>query len=755
MLINRIVFLRSAEARGLEPDGELDRTRRDGQGIYPRLFQLFQRADDRYNSGLFHFRRERRRNTPPDKLAEDLVVGDAVLNRILARLYYPYEFSVISVDVLGQVYEQFLSEVITLKPNHKIAVEIKPEVRKSGGIYYTPEPIVKYIVRETLRPLLIGRSVRQAEKIRIVDPACGSGSFLIAAYEYLIDWYTEQYWSRPRSARLIEEGPDGQPRLTMNARRRILLNSIYGVDVDPQAVEVTKLSLLLKLIEGQQQQYELEVGHLLPDLDHNMLCGNSILASDYTPAVESFNLFEWHAGFPRIFADGGFDAVIGNPPYFSVDAVWGKGDLRLRYLRRAYTDVYADKTDVLFYFLKRGVDICQGELSFIVSRSFLEAAKACRLRTWLPKNMRIREILDFRHAEVFPRVGINTAIVRLTRSHRTGPAQVRRLIPRTLPHSYTEDTLGEASLFETLAVEQKQFTGNSWLFADSNGRRVLAKIDARGTPIGDILEVGQGMQTGRNRIFEGLSRFAPLNDPQLAPFFFIRARNSDIRRYRIAPQGPSLIYPESAENFEDLPELIRTHLCANQVELKKRAAYRRGDCVWWKYTWPLHAEHADRPRIFTPYQASGNRFALDNDCQFLGITDTTVLYANGQCEDLRFILGVLNSRVLEFRFRFIGKLKGGGVYEYYENTVRRLPVPRSQPGRLEHDRLVELVDTRMALAEELGGRPPESDRRSIERDIAKIERAIDEHVYSLFDLDEGDQAVIDSVLGPNEVPDEI
>jgi type I restriction-modification system DNA methylase subunit len=756
MLINRIVFLRSAEARHLEPDDELDRTRRDGQGIYPRLFQLFQRADDRYNSGLFHFQRERRRNTPPDKLAADLIVGDTVLNNVLARLYYSYELSVVSVDVLGQVYEQFLGEVITLKPNRKVTVKIKPEVRKSGGIYYTPQPIVEYIVRQTLQPLLVGRSVTQAEKIRLVDPACGSGSFLIAAYHYLLDWHLEQYLSRPRSVGLIEQGPDGQPRLTMNARRRILLNNIFGVDVDPQAVEVAKLSLLLKLIEDQQQQYELEVGRLLPDLDNNILCGNSIIAPDYAPegkgdlGSEPPNLFDWEAGFPKVFAQGGFDAVIGNPPYYSVDAVWGQGDPRLGYLRRAYSDVYADKTNVLFYFFKRGVDICQGELSFIVSRSFLESAKARRLRAWLPKNMRIREILDFQRAQVFTGVGINTAIVRLTRSRRTGPAKVRRFVPRSLPPRYTAETLDEAGLFKTLDVEQARFTGDSWLFADASCQKVLAKIDSRGTIIGDILKVGQGMQTGRNDVFEGLLPSMPPKDSELAPFFFIRARNSDIQRYRIEPYGPPLIYPELVTDFEDLPKLIRTHLCAHEKELKRRAAYRRGNCAWWKCTWPRHADYVDRARIFTPYQASGNRFALDSECRFLGVTDTTVLYVAGQPEDLRFILGVLNSRVLEFRFRFIGKLKGGGVYEYYKNTVRRLPIPRSQPGTVQHDRLVELVDTRIALAEELGGQPAAYDRGLIQSDIAAVERAIDEHVYGLFDLDDDDQAVIDSVLGPVE-----
>jgi hypothetical protein len=540
--------------------------------------------------------------------------------------------------------------------------------------------------------------------------------------------------------------------LKTDERRRILLNSIYGVDIDPQAVEVAKLSLLLKLIEGQQQ-YELEVGRLLPDLDANIRCGNSIIGVDFQLPMDvsdeerlRFNPFDWQGAFPAIFADGGFDAVIGNPPYFSVDAVWGRRDVRLAHLKAAYPEVHTDKTDVLFYFLKRAIDISRGEVGFIVSRSFLEATKARRLREWLAKNSRVREILDFQHAQVFPGVGINTAIVRLSHSRRTGPAAVRRFLPRGLPPGYTAETLEDQSVFENLQVNQSQFSAESWLFAATDNQRVLAKIDSAGMPVGDVLHIGQGMQTGRNNVFQGLSA-APLErDAGTSPFYYARVRNSDIEPYRIKDSGITLIYPDRAKKFGELPKPIRGHLRAHEGELKSRAAYQRGDCEWWRYTWPLHADYVDEPRIFCPYMSSRNRCALDEQCRFLGITDTTVLYSDGQPEDLHYLLGLLNSRALEFRFRFIGKLKGGGVYEYFENTVSRLPVPRRQPGDPEHDKLVEFVRRRVALAEEAAHELPGEEANSVKADVQELDEAINEHVYQLFGLDETDRAAIDAVL---------
>ena len=293
-IIDRIIFLRICEDRGIEDYGRL-RALVNADRIYPRLTKLFEDADARYNSGLFHFKKEPERHEDPDELTLALDLDDKLLREILRGLYYPecpYQFSVFSADILGQVYEQFLGTVIRLTDGHHAVPELKPEVRKAGGVYYTPTYIVDYIVRQTVGKLLDECSCRRESahsseredqrgltstatakvdvraatailsrvaKLSILDPACGSGSFLIGAYQFLLDWHLQFYlannpvkWAKGGKPALVQSGKVW--RLTIAERKRILLANIYGVDIDTQAVEVTKLSLLLKVLEGETQQ---------------------------------------------------------------------------------------------------------------------------------------------------------------------------------------------------------------------------------------------------------------------------------------------------------------------------------------------------------------------------------------------------------------------------------------------------------------------------------------------------------------------
>ena len=751
-LIDRIVFLRNAESRGLESSNALQLAASQEAGLYSRLLTLFKRADDRYNSGLFHLLGGDE-DEKIDRIGLNLEVDDTILRDIVTRLYYPepYEFSVLPADILGRIYEQFLGEHVTVADDRVATISLKPEFRKSGGVYYTPSPIVNYIVSETLGPLLKGKSLSQVAKLAVVDPAAGSGSFLISAYQYLLDWHRDYYASRPLLARrFLEQSSDLQVRVKTSERKRILLANLYGVDIDPQAVEVTKLSLLLKVIEGQAQA-ELDLGRILPDLDGNIVCGNSLIGIDFQMplALEreeqlAFNPFDWQSTFPLVFERGGFDAVIGNPPYLNVDATWGRRDPRLTYLKTAYSSVYADKTDLLIYFLRKAVDICRGEISFIVSRSFLEADKAQKLRGWLAENVRVRSVLDFRQAPVFPKVGINTAIIRLTKSTASTATLFSRFLDKKLPAPYTASTLQDPKLYETVAVARNLLTAAAWNFGDADVQKVIAKMDSVGTPVGGILFVGQGMQTGRNTefVFHG-------NAPRIAELtrdraIYQRARNSDIQRYSIRESGVHMIYVEDFLSLSSVPADIRSHLSSYETELKQRAAYERGNCKWWQYTWPLHREKFDRPRIFVPYRATENRFAFDESRKFLGLTDTTVLYDNDQPEDIRYILAILNSRLLTARFRFIGKLLNGGVLEYYENTVSKLPIPRSKPGNIDHDRLVALVKVMEDSVAGLASTRIEDERITMEdqRDYANLE--IEEIVCRLFGLTEDEVDLIQS-----------
>ena len=317
--LDRIIFLRICEARGIERFGRL-RDLAELPGVYSNLVEYFRSADDAYNSGLFHFRAERDRETP-DELTPGLQIDDVVLRHTVRHLYWPtrpFAFEVVPADILGQVYERFLGKVIHLTPGHRARVEYKPEVKRAGGVFYTPTYIVDYIVKKTVRLVLEGKSWRQASKLRILDPACGSGSFLLGAFECLLNWHLEQYVKEgpEKHKKRLYETPDGW-KLTINEKKQILLNNIFGVDIDQQAVEVTKLSLLLKVLEGESEQTvkpRLIKEPALPDLDKNIKCGNSLVGLDFETSLLSLkfsdedirraNSFDWQASFPTVVEGG-------------------------------------------------------------------------------------------------------------------------------------------------------------------------------------------------------------------------------------------------------------------------------------------------------------------------------------------------------------------------------------------------------------------------------------------------------------------
>ena len=340
-IIDRIVFLRMAEDRGLESYGQLLKLC-EQPDIYDRFMSgLCRKADQKYNSGLFHFQKEPGVSDAPDTLTPRLAVDDNALKPILQSLYFehgsPYNFGVLPVEILGTVYERFLGKVIRLTAGHQAKVEEKPEVRKAGGVYYTPAYIVNYIVHNTIGKQIEGKSPadlaggKTTPPFRVLDMACGSGSFLLGAYQFLLDHCLKWYQANPskKHAKAVYQNAKGETRLTIAERKRILTTHIYGVDIDRQAVETTKLSLLLKALEGENdttlsQQMTLFHERALPNLSDNIKCGNSLIASDFSMVPEDLvrvHAFDWPAQFSDAMKAGGFDAVIGNPPYIRIQTM--------------------------------------------------------------------------------------------------------------------------------------------------------------------------------------------------------------------------------------------------------------------------------------------------------------------------------------------------------------------------------------------------------------------------------------------------
>lgn len=769
--IDRIIFLRIAEDRGFEPYGKLQKLAK-GNNVYKRLSSAFREADARYNSGLFHFTAIDGLSDTLDKFTLDLVIDDKVLHEIFEGLYYPdspFEFSVLPADILGQVYEQFLGKVIRLSGRSAV-VEEKPEVKKAGGVYYTPTYIVQYIVQKTLGEALKNSSVAQvsgAEKkynngqpLRVLDPACGSGSFLIEAYQYLLDWYRDKY---------IESGPEkfakgrvptlyyaakNEWSLTIAEKRRILLAHIFGVDIDSQAVEVTKLSLLMKVLEGEKgdavaSQMNLFQIRALPDLDGNIKCGNTLIDPRFysnqqgalftDESLQIINAFDWYENF-KFLANRGFDVVLGNPPYLNIDSVWGKGDPRLTAIREQYASVYNDKSDIYYYFFAKSVLLGARLISFICSRAFLESYKGDKLRRFLLSQCDVKEVLDFQNYLVFKGVGVASTIVTLDKdvSDNNLIAVYKRQDGTGAPKIPLDPASDQ---FSHVSYPQASLSGDPWNFPSSDHQEVFKAMDEIGEPLGKILEIGQGMQTGLNSVFGGLEKKDIVELGISKKYYRRRASNSDIQRYSLINRSEYLLYLENESSFASLPAGLKSYLNKNRKKLSERAACLRGNCEWWKFTWPLHKSNYSKPRILCPYLAQSNRFCLVTSDEFISLTDTTVLFESGQPENIRYFLAILNSKTIQSRYLAMAKLKTSGIYEYFWNSISRIPIKRIDFGNLNekkcHDRLVELTTLLETAHQKLESTRIDGDRRVAQQRLNLLDEEAESIVHRLYGLSAG------------------
>jgi hypothetical protein len=509
MTIDRIIFLRICEDRGIEPENQLLELCKT-PGIYLNLVALFQRADLKYNSGLFHFKTEKGDTNSADTFTPTLAIDDRVLKEIVKRLYYPcpYIFKEIPVEILGQVYEQFLGKVIRLTPGRQVKVEEKPEVRKAGGVYYTPKYIVDYIVSNTVGKLLEGKTPDAASQIKIVDPACGSGSFLLGAFQYLLDWHAAWYtshdpekWARGKAPALVAADGGGW-KLTTAEKKRILVNNLHGVDIDAQAVEVTKLSLLLKVLEEESGQMSLGLERALPDLGRNIQCGNSLIGWDYFEGQleldeaerEQVNPFDWQSAFPQVFARGGFDAVIGNPPYVRQESLGSQKG----YFESAY-ETYHGVADLYTYFIERGIKVLRpsGMFGYIVANKWLRANYGNPLRRWL-KTQHIEEIIDFGDLPVFEQATTYPCILRVRAG--TIPAETFRV---TLAKTLEFKGLDEYVFENAFDLNQQGLLDNGWMLVKQESSSTLDKLRKVGKPLEEYVNknIFRGVLTGLNEAF--------------------------------------------------------------------------------------------------------------------------------------------------------------------------------------------------------------------------------------------------------------
>ena len=749
LIIDRIVFFRMAEDRGIERYQTLYKLAQS-EGIYEQLCEVFKKADLKYNSGLFHFSYTPDYSEFVDNITLHLNIDDGVFKEIFADLYYPkspYEFSVISPEILGNIYENFLGSVIRLTPSHQAKIEQKPEVKKAGGVFYTPQYIVDYIVDNTVGELIKGKTPNQISKLKILDPACGSGSFLLRAFQYLLDYHLEYYLGMKKPPKEVYYiGKDKIPRLTIREKKRILTNNIFGVDIDVNAVEVTKLSLLLKVLEDEnkdvlEQQQKLYQEKVLPNLSYNIKCGNSLIGTDIIDQEEleheeilELNPFNWDNEFPLIFANGGFDVVIGNPPYFNIQTLGAKSKY-VNYLKNNY-EVYMDKSDILFYFIEKSKDISKGKIGFIISNAFLFSDKAKKLRNSILNDIPLVKIVNFEKFLVF-KAGITTAITFFDKRKKYSSTSVLTIPKKELSVTEVIRLINDEELFFSTKFE----LNNVFALISNDIKRLNEKIDDDHEKIGDICLIGKGMETASDKVFS--FKEYPVQFP--SEFIKLRVSGKNSRKYFISDKTDYILYFEFIDDFKDLPIEIKDYLKSNKKILSNRAdKKRRKTAKWWNYTFSLHKEYYDLPKLFCSRRNSINEFSYDGGFKYLSFSNMTVIFDTNDNFDLKYILALLNSKLLTFRYKSIGKQTGNGIYEYFPNGISKLPIPSISLD--EQKPFVLLADKIMGLIKQLETCKTPQEKKLLQIQIDKVDKQINTRVYELYDLTEDEIALIEELV---------
>jgi type I restriction-modification system DNA methylase subunit len=721
--IDRIVFLRICEDRGMEAYGGL-MALRNGENVYKRLFHLFNKADEKYNSGLFHFKKEKGRENY-DNLTPFLQIDDKPLKEIFKHLYYPespYEFSVLSADILGQVYERFLGKVIRLTAGHQAKIEEKPEVRKAGGVYYTPDYIVDYIVKNTVGKLVEGKKPGPrggVSHFKILDPACGSGSFLIGAYQFLLDWHRDEYindgpenWSKGKTPR-IYQSQKGEWRLTTDERKRILLNNIYGVDIDHQAVEVTKLSLLLKVLEGEDEQ---SIGkqmlmfqeRVLPDLSNNIKCGNSLIGQDFyehqqlslldKEEIFRVNAFDWNAEFSEIMKDGGFDAVIGNPPYIQLSMADYYNKSVSSYFGSRYSSSMG-RLNTFGLFIEKvlnSVLIKKGYFSFIVPNTLLTQEYYQGLRKLILNNQ-ITGITNYRYP-VFKEAVVETIIF---------------VIRNSSPDKHEVEIVD----FDNKAMTSTSHIISQQIFSSTHNTAFLVTSDEKsfgfkrslgnkGVPLGELANLNQAIALKYDR---SKSLFTEVKAKNYKPV--LDGRN--INRYELAWGGQYLSY-----DVKNIHSCKRTDI----FEANEKIFFRRvGD------------------RLIATY----------DDKQFYALNTLVVITPREQMIfSLKYLLALINSSLLNFYYVKYLKSTKKVFSEIQARQLAQLPIRTisfDDPADVaRHDQIVSLVDQMLELNKKLAESKMPQTTEMLKRQIESTDRQIDQLVYKLYDLTDEEIKIVES-----------
>ena len=685
-VLDRLIFIRTAEDREIEPNVLIGISRGGKVNLYKQLTKVFRDFDDGFNSKLFapHY-------------CEEWKVSDKVISEVIKGLYetkdgYRYDFSVISADVLGGIYEQYLSFVQGRKGEDK-----SKSKRKSQGIYYTPKYIVEFIVKETLGEVLKKAKPKEISKIKVLDPACGSGSFLTAAYERILESIGKQ---------------------SLFTKFDILKDNIYGIDLDMQAIEIAQLNLLLKVLSQKTK---------LPILQYNLRVGNSLI-SEGDPKYKPFN---FEAEFKEVFTQGGFDVIIGNPPYIK------------EYTNRTAFDglhdspYYQGKMDIWTLFACRAIDLLKdgGYFSFIAPNNWLTNAGASIFRDKILSEGQIIKFVDFGDFKVFKDAGIQTMIFifkkgKPKRSYQTIYAKVtdknigEDAIKMLLQTNLKADDGGITKFNST--ITPKQFIGKNIIFSNQSSSNLLNKIEAKKNFELTEKEVAQGIVGDPDKafVFSADQKFNQFEKKILFDYY------TSVGKFHAGEKRGLIAYLNKDISSIENTSIIKEQLTLYLSQLKNRREVKNRRIKWFQLHWQRDKRFFNSgPKIVSAIRTNYPSCFYTEE-EYFG--SRAMNFIKTDRINLKYLTGLLNSRLSYFWLKNKGK-QLGDLLQIDKGPL--LNIPLLKPDEKSQEQIAQLVDKVMELYQDFRNTSTNTDKwHSLKSEIEKVERQIDEAIYKLYGL---------------------
>lgn len=730
-ILDRVLFIAFAEDNGLLPDDSLLNAFQHRDPYNPKpvwqtflgLFNAIDRGNDqlkipRYNGGLFQ----------PNATIDALAVPDHICEGFKRLAEYDFA-SEISVTVLGHIFEQSIADVEQLQAEALGEAPVEKKAsgtsgrRKRDGVVYTPDYVARFIVDQTLGTHckeifaeILGRYAAKGAKaddeaiswksakaekqawaeyrdrltaLRIVDPACGSGVFLIMAFDYL---KAELGQVNTKLAELEGMGMAGS---LLDPDSEILTHNLFGVDVNSESVEIAKLSLWIKTARR---------GKVLDSLDANLRVGDSLI-EDSSFAYRSHG-FEWKTAFPDIFAAGGFDVVLGNPPYVRQELL---KELK-PYLEKRF-EVYNGVADLYAYFFERGIKLLRpgGRLGYISSATFFKIDSGAPLRDFLRQQATIEAVIDFGDHQIFEGVTTYPAILTM----RAGAPPEGHELQFWKIAEMPADSFADAFEDAASPYPQDALSQASWHLESAELRALRDKLFCGGSPLGRHLgSATRGLTTGRNEAFviDRVTRDRIIqSDPKSAEIFKPWIEGKDIKRWRAESRDLYLILFERGwtnrafgsddeaaqwERLQAIYPAICAWLSAQEDLCKKRID--KGD-YWWELRACTYYDRFNKSKILSTKISSGPTFAVDQNGAFLGNTS----YFMNADEDIYFFAAVLNSSVAAMLLPTLFVVKEGGFFEIQPEGLAQMPIPAASDAQKAE--LGHLAKAAQAAAEQRYG----------------------------------------------------